>query len=70
DREGVAYIFVDKKWVGNPKRWASYISREAVEAIEGSHYFKRVFGTSRTSLFQLVGPRKQADEGENERGDL
>ena len=60
DREGVSYIFVDQQWVGNPQRWVAYVAWGAVEGLEASDSFERIFGTERTDLYQLIGPGEQA----------
>ncbi len=61
DREGVSYIFIDERWVGNPERWVAYISPGAVEGLEASDCFEQVFGTEMTDLYQLIRPGEQAE---------
>jgi 4-amino-4-deoxy-L-arabinose transferase-like glycosyltransferase len=60
-RDGVSYIFIDERWVGNPKWWISYVSRGAVEGLEASDSFERIFGTEMTDLYHLIRPGEQAE---------
>lgn len=50
----IHYVFIDKKWVGNPRSWPAYVSPEGVKKLEASSDFKNIFNTELLILYELT----------------
>jgi len=50
-QEGVLYIFIDRRWIGDPLQQNANMSPEAVQGIMSSEYFSQLFKAPKTYLY-------------------
>jgi 4-amino-4-deoxy-L-arabinose transferase-like glycosyltransferase len=50
----INYVFIDTAWIGNPKSWPFYTSNEAVQKLETSTHFRKIFNGNILMLYELI----------------